>query len=631
MNKPRPSLLYPLWLALALAILPALSAQEAPPAQPAPEKTSVETPAPAEPGEKSPSPAVEQPDATAERDKAETTIEVEETAESEMRELTPASPESGQKPAKSSKKSRRTRSVSVGSGGDRPPFGSHRVPAEATWHEAVSIMGSTIVDGRVSSDAVAVMGSTTVNGSVGGSAIAVLGEVVVNGTVEGEVVAVLGDVILGPNAVIRGEIVCVLGQVVRSDGAQTLGGVNEIGDFGAFRGFEHLRAWLFKCLAWGRPLAFGENLGWAWMVAGGFLVFYVLLALLFPRGIDRCVENLEQRPGGTFLAAVLAALLSPVLIVLLAITGIGVFLIPFVMAGLFLATLFGKAAILAWFGRRFTNRMSGGVASHAAVAVLLGGVVVSLLYCVWILGLILWAFFAVLGMGMVVYTLALSMKAARPAAVPPAPGATPAMAAAASAGFSATPSAPAPAPSAPPSPVPPPAPAESAPPVVNIEGSYAAAAAGSPAAAGATSVPGGTAFAPTAPFLSASTLPRAGFWIRAAASLLDFLLVGIVFGVLSVLDGPGPLFLGMAIYHAVMWKFKGTTIGGIICGLKVVRLDDRPVDWGVAIVRVLSAFLSFAIVCLGFIWVAFDDEKQSWHDKIAGTTIVKVPKGTPLL
>ena len=44
-----------------------------------------------------------------------------------------------------------------------------------------------------------------------------------------------------------------------------------------------------------------------------------------------------------------------------------------------------------------------------------------------------------------------------------------------------------------------------------------------------------------------------------------------------------------------------------------------------------DGFLSLFVAGLGFIWVAFDDEKQSWHDKIAGTTIVRVPKGTPLL
>jgi uncharacterized RDD family membrane protein YckC len=86
-----------------------------------------------------------------------------------------------------------------------------------------------------------------------------------------------------------------------------------------------------------------------------------------------------------------------------------------------------------------------------------------------------------------------------------------------------------------------------------------------------------------------------------------------------------------AVYSITMWATKGTTIGGIICGIRVVRLDDRPIDWGVAIVRALGAFLSLAVAGIGFIWVAFDDEKQSWHDKIAGTTIVKVPKGTPLL
>jgi uncharacterized RDD family membrane protein YckC len=81
----------------------------------------------------------------------------------------------------------------------------------------------------------------------------------------------------------------------------------------------------------------------------------------------------------------------------------------------------------------------------------------------------------------------------------------------------------------------------------------------------------------------------------------------------------------------VMWKLKGSTIGGIICGLHVVRLDGRPIDWPTAIVRALGCFLSAAIMFLGFIWVAFDSEKQSWHDKIAGTVVVRSPKGTALV
>jgi uncharacterized RDD family membrane protein YckC len=80
-----------------------------------------------------------------------------------------------------------------------------------------------------------------------------------------------------------------------------------------------------------------------------------------------------------------------------------------------------------------------------------------------------------------------------------------------------------------------------------------------------------------------------------------------------------------------MWKLKGTTVGGIVFGLKVARLDGRPVDWATAIVRALGCFLSMVIVGLGFIWIVFDEERQAWHDKIAGTVVVRVPKGVSLV
>jgi uncharacterized RDD family membrane protein YckC len=48
-------------------------------------------------------------------------------------------------------------------------------------------------------------------------------------------------------------------------------------------------------------------------------------------------------------------------------------------------------------------------------------------------------------------------------------------------------------------------------------------------------------------------------------------------------------------------------------------------------VRALACFLSLAFIGLGFIWIGFDPEKQGWHDKIAGTVVVKSPKGISLL
>lgn len=126
-----------------------------------------------------------------------------------------------------------------------------------------------------------------------------------------------------------------------------------------------------------------------------------------------------------------------------------------------------------------------------------------------------------------------------------------------------------------------------------------------------------------------TTFARAGFWLRIAALVLDALLVGVVLSVLhNVLRVE---LLWLAAYGAVMWKLKGTTVGGIVCDLKVVRLDGRPIDWGTAVVRALGCFLSLAAAGLGFVWIALDPEHQAWHDKIAGTVVVRVPRGVPLV
>jgi uncharacterized RDD family membrane protein YckC len=157
----------------------------------------------------------------------------------------------------------------------------------------------------------------------------------------------------------------------------------------------------------------------------------------------------------------------------------------------------------------------------------------------------------------------------------------------------------------------------------NVAGLANATAPGSSTAKGAASSAAGGA----APLVSAA-LPRAGFWIRMAALLIDFLLIGFALSVLHPLHHVHLLVL--AAYGAVMWKLRGSTIGGIVFDLQVVRLDDRPIDWETAIIRALACFLSLAVAGLGFFWIAFDSGKQAWHDKIAGTVVVRVRKGVPL-
>jgi uncharacterized RDD family membrane protein YckC len=128
-----------------------------------------------------------------------------------------------------------------------------------------------------------------------------------------------------------------------------------------------------------------------------------------------------------------------------------------------------------------------------------------------------------------------------------------------------------------------------------------------------------------------ASLPRAGFWLRTAAAALDVLLLA---WLVAPLPGsvPGPFFVLVLIaYHAAFWAWKGTTLGGLVCGLKVVRTDGRPLDRSVALVRALAAVFSALPLFLGFFWAGWSAERRSWHDLIAGTLIVKVPRGEPLI
>jgi uncharacterized RDD family membrane protein YckC len=118
-----------------------------------------------------------------------------------------------------------------------------------------------------------------------------------------------------------------------------------------------------------------------------------------------------------------------------------------------------------------------------------------------------------------------------------------------------------------------------------------------------------------------SAAPRVAFLPRFGAAVIDLVLIGfinaITFGEFS------SFWLLVAAYHAIMWAWKGTTLGGAVLGLRLIRLDGRRVDWQTAVVRVLGSLVSLLPLGLGFFWVSWDDHFQSWHDRIAGTTIVR--------
>jgi uncharacterized RDD family membrane protein YckC len=482
-------------------------------------------------------------------------------------------------------------------------FHSSHLRSGEKAESVVSILGSSTSDGEAE-DVVSVIGNTRVTGPVKDTAVAVLGSVYVDNKVAGDVVAVLGNVELGPHAEVGGDVVAVMGRLERDPAAIVHGSVQRIidVDVGGITGFSWLNTWVTHCLFLGRPLALTPGLGWAWTLALSLLAFYACLALMFRAAVDQCVHTLESAPGHTALAALLGILLTPVLLLLLCITLIDIAAVPFVVGALFCMSLFGKAVMLAWLGGRISGRRPG-PAGHPAIAVLIGGAVVLVLYVVPILGFLVYKLLGFFGFGAVVYTLVLRVRARRAANGQPPP-------------FTAAPN--------------PGIAAEAVPPGSAVPPDSAAAPASAipPDSAAPPHTPPPAPPAAAAPIITAA-MPRAGFWVRMGALFLDVVLVGFA---MSLLRPFGDFHIVvLAIYGAVMWKLRGTTVGGIVFDLHVVRVDGRPVDWETAIVRALGCFLSLCVVFLGFIWIAFDRDHQAWHDKIAGTVVVRAKRGAVLI
>lgn len=440
----------------------------------------------------------------------------------------------------------------------------------------VSIDGSSASAGEADT-VVSILGDTKVTGAVSDSAVSILGGTYVDSAVEGDVVAVLGSVELGPHAEVGGDVVAVGGEIRRAPSAIVHGALHSVAGYAP--GAAWLRPWVEHCLFYGRPLAFVPGIDWAWTIAISMLALYLCLTLVFRDGVSRCADTLEAHSGTALLAALLTVLIWPLLLALLAITVIGLLAVPLIGATLLCAALFGKAVVLTWMGRRCLRGFEGDAASHPAAALLAGGLIALILYVIPVIGFVALSVLGLFGLGAVVYTLMLEVRSRRGtaesrASAAPAPPAAPAAAA-----------------------------ADQAP----------------AAAASAETAPGAVGDA------AAVALPHAGFWIRMAALLVDVLVVSIPTSLLER-DGPHPHLLILAIYAAAMWKLKGATIGCMVFDLRVVRQDGRPIDWETAIVRALGCFLSLAVAGLGFFWVAVDQAKLAWHDKIAGTAVVRVAR-----
>ena len=134
----------------------------------------------------------------------------------------------------------------------------------------------------------------------------------------------------------------------------------------------------------------------------------------------------------------------------------------------------------------------------------------------------------------------------------------------------------------------------------------------------------------------------AGFWVRVAASFIDTVLLVVVTGPIlfaiygqAYFDGSGAssaagfadiliTWVAPAVAVIAFWLYRKATPGKMVFSLSVVDAQTGgPLTLGQSIGRYLAYFVSTIPLGLGFLWVAFDSKKQGWHDKLAGTVVVR--------
>ncbi|SRR6266851_317936 len=132
---------------------------------------------------------------------------------------------------------------------------------------------------------------------------------------------------------------------------------------------------------------------------------------------------------------------------------------------------------------------------------------------------------------------------------------------------------------------------------------------------------------------AAVTGAKAGFWIRVLAFIIDSIILYVVNLIVGVVLNPSTTgrsgiqtLLGI-IYFTYFWSasslWPGQTVGDKLLNLRVIKTDGTDLTIVQAFIRYVGLVISFIVIFIGVIWVAFDPNKQGWHDKIAGTYVIK--------
>ena len=439
-------------------------------------------------------------------------------------------------------------------------------------------------------DLVVVMGNATVDGHVTRDLVVVLGEAQLGpgAVVDGDVAVIGGTLHAKAGATIKRQVVVVAGSLdapadFAPQGQQVIIGFKGLGD--AIRG---LLPWLTRGFLLGRPIV--PDLPWVWAVVGVLFAMYLGVLLIFERPVRLAADTLTATPLRSLATGLGTLLLAGPLVLLLTVSVVGLLVVPFAACALLVMGLVGKVAANAWLGARLLPEGDERTRITLVRAFVAGCAVLILTYMVPVLGGVVWASASAVGLGAAVLAFVSAYRRENP-----------------------------PAERAPILPLPP----------LPVPDAQTVAGQDAPGWFPSVATPLASPASPASEAAVLLAMPHATFADRLAAFVLDGILVALFIYMMSRIDGQAfvPLLLA---YRFALWAWKGATIGDIVCQLRVIRVDGGLVGPGEAIIRSLASIFSFGIFGLGCLWILRDADRQAWHDKIAGTFVVKVPRQWPI-
>jgi uncharacterized RDD family membrane protein YckC len=444
-----------------------------------------------------------------------------------------------------------------------------------------------------------------IEGTVNGDVVLVGTTCRISGTVNGDLVNVASKTDLQEGALVHGDYVSFLSSGKHAEGTVT-GDRTQIDLLspGVLEGLHH---WFAHTILLLRPMSPTSTVSWFLTLL--VLALFLAIGFFLPRPVSETAQIIQERTPASILCGIVVVPAAAFLCFLLLVTVVGILAIPIVFATLLGFSALGNTALFELVGRKIAPKLGQPSPAQATGSspstpvtpsnqppsfprphqvpllwICLGAVVCWIFYSIPVIGFLIGSAVFLVSLGAATLYV---LERTRPKRAPDAAPTTPL-------------------PVHPPA-VPSPVDSPAAPAPVN-----------SPAAE-SLSLP----VVPTAPEKAPATgVPAVEFMPRLFGNFID---LGLVYLALSSAHATRYTLASWVLYRFAMYFWRSATLGEIILNLQVRKLDGGVLsnDFGACAVRALSSLVSLLPLGLGFIWIVFDPQKQTWHDKISGSYVVR--------